>query len=68
MMWQASVALMWSMSAASVVDLPLPVAPVTSTSPSFAAAMVFSTSGNSSCSIVGIFVPIVRNTRPGRLR
>jgi hypothetical protein len=62
------VALIWSISAARVVDLPLPVAPVTSTNPSFAAAMVFSTSGNCNCSIVGILVPIVRKTIPGRLR
>ena len=34
----------------------------------FAAAMVFKTAGNSSCSIVGIFVPMVRSTNPRRFR
>ena len=33
MMWSSRVSLMWSIMAASVVDLPLPVGPVTTTSP-----------------------------------
>ncbi len=42
---RAAVWLMWSISAASVVLLPLPVVPVTSTSPRSSSAIVFSTCG-----------------------
>ena len=47
-------ALMWSIIAASVVLLPLPVVPVTSTRPRSSSAIFFSTSGRPSSSIVRI--------------
>ena len=56
--------LMWSISAASVVLLPLPVVPVTSTSPRSSSAIFFSTGGSPSSSIVRICIGMTRSTRP----
>ena len=64
MMWQVSVALMWSIIAASVVDLPEPVVPVTRTRPRCSAAIFSSTFGSMSCSIVWILKGMTRSTTP----
>ena len=56
--------LMWSIMAASVVDLPLPVGPVTSTSPLRRSVSRFSTAGSFSSSSVRIRVGISRITEP----
>ena len=53
MMCAVRVALMWSIIAASVVHLPLPVVPVTSTRPRSSAAIFFSTGGRPSSSMSG---------------
>ena len=58
------VLLMWSISAASVVLLPLPVVPVTRTSPRSSSAIVFRTCGRPSSSIVRICIGMTRRTRP----
>ena len=59
MMWPARAALMWSIIAASVVDLPEPVGPVTSTRPwcfvAVAALRRQPEFGSSSGSCAGIF-------------
>ena len=55
---------MWSISAASVVLLPLPVVPVTSTSPRSSSAIFFSTGGSPSSSIVRICIGMTRRTSP----
>ena len=47
-----------------VVDLPLPVAPVTQTSPRRASAMVLTTAGRFSVSKSGIWNGMVRITAP----
>ena len=47
--------------AASVVDLPEPVGPVTKISPCAVSDKLFSVAGMFKSSIVGIFVGIVRN-------
>ncbi len=56
--------LMWSIIAASVVLLPLPVVPVTSTSPRSSSAILRSTGGSSRSSMVRIFVGMTRSTMP----
>ena len=53
---------MWSIIAASVVLLPEPVVPVTSTRPRSSSAMRFRTSGSSSASTDGTFVEMTRMT------
>ena len=53
-----------SIVAASVVLLPLPVVPVTSTSPRSSSAMRLSTGGSPSSSIVRICIGMTRRTRP----
>ena len=63
-MWRELVALIRSMIAASVVDLPEPVGPVTSTSPERIRLKVFSTGGKFSSSRVLILAGMVRNTAP----
>jgi hypothetical protein len=55
---------MRSIIAASVVDLPLPVGPVTSTRPFSASQKVRSDSGKPRSSKRGIFPGMVRNTAP----
>ena len=50
--------------AARVVDLPLPVGPVTSTRPLGISQKLFSTGGRPSCSKVMIFEGIWRSTAP----
>ena len=61
-MWQARVSLMWLIIAASVVDLPEPVGPVTSTRPERRSAIFFTASGVPRSAKVSTFVGIVRNT------
>ena len=55
---------MWSMMAARVVDLPLPVVPVTSIRPRDSRATFFRTSGRFSSSMVGIFIGMTLKTSP----
>ena len=55
---------MWSIIAASVVLLPLPVVPVTSTRPRSSSAIFLSTGGSPSSSIVRICIGMTRSTRP----
>ena len=55
---------MWSRTEASVVDLPLPVTPVTRTRPLVSFAMVSSTLGRFSSSKVCIFIGMTRRTMP----
>ena len=50
-MWRAAVVLTWSTMAASVVDLPDPVVPVTKTMPRGSSAMSRTASGNPSSAI-----------------
>ena len=54
---------MWSIMAASVVDLPEPVVPVRSTMPRSSSASVRITGGRLSCSIVRIEYGMARQTR-----
>ena len=54
MMWSLRVLLMWSIMAASVVDLPLPVGPVTRIRPRGSSASFVRTGGMASSSKVGI--------------
>ena len=58
------VLLMWSIIAASVVLLPLPVVPVTSTRPRSSSEIRRSTGGSSRSSTVRIFVGMTRSTMP----
>ena len=62
MMCPAEVRLRWSIIAASVVDLPEPVAPTTSTRPRLFITTSFSTSGSWSFSKFGISDAMVRIT------
>jgi hypothetical protein len=55
---------MWSIIAASVVDLPEPVGPVTSTSPRGLWQRSFTTAGKPIDSIGGISYGILRSTPP----
>ena len=55
-MWRRMVLLMWSIIAASVVVLPEPVVPVTSTRPRGSSARRLMISGRCSSSKVGILV------------
>ena len=55
---------MWSIIAASVVLLPLPVVPVTSTRPRSSSAIFFSTGGRPSSSMVLTFTGMTRSTTP----
>ncbi len=64
MMWQVSVALTWSTIAASVVDLPEPVVPVTRTRPRCSPAIFSITFGSISCSIDMILKGMTRSTTP----
>ncbi len=64
MMWQVSLVLMWSTIAASVVDLPEPVVPVTRIRPRCSAAIFSSTFGSKSCSMVEILKGMTRSTTP----
>ena len=64
MMWQVSVALMWSIIAASVVDLPEPVVPVTRIRPRCSAEIFSSTLGSMSCSMDWILKGMTRSTTP----
>jgi len=64
-MWASQVWLMRSTMAASVVDFPEPVGPVTSTRPRSRVQSSFRTGGKLSDSRVGIAVGIVRSTAPG---
>ena len=63
-MWQFRVLLMWSIIAASVVDLPDPVVPVTSTRPRSSSAIRSSTGGSSSSRMARMRAGISRSTRP----
>src|SRR2546429_9082782 len=63
-MWRELAPLIKSMIAASVVDLPEPVGPVTSTSPERSRLKVFSTGGKFSSSRVLILAGMVRETAP----
>ena len=58
------VELMSSIIAASVVLLPLPVVPVTSTRPRSSAAIFFMTGGSSSCSMVSTRIGMTRKIMP----
>ena len=65
MMWQVSVALMWSIIAASVVDLPEPVVPVTRMRPrSLDGDLLQHLAAACSCSIVRILNGMTRRTTP----
>ncbi len=64
MMWKARVRLIQSMSAASVVDLPEPVGPVTRMSPRGSRATFATTGGRPSSSTVRTFGGIIRRTAP----
>ena len=64
MMWSLRCLLAWSTIAASVVDLPLPVGPVTRTSPLCSNAARFRRGGSPSSSAVFTLVGICRNTAP----
>ena len=64
MMWSLRCLLEWSTIAASVVDLPLPVGPVTRTSPLCSNAARFRRGGSPSSSAVFTLVGICRNTAP----
>src|SRR5205823_10211248 len=57
---------MRSMMAASVVDLPEPVVPVTSTRPRCSSQILLMTGGRFSSSAVRIFVGMTRRTMPTR--
>src|SRR3954447_19199736 len=61
-MCRARVELMWSIIAASVVDLPEPVVPVSSTMPRSSSARSRMTGGRSSCSIERMSTGIARMT------
>jgi len=61
-MWSRRFLLAWSMMAARVVLLPLPVGPVTSTRPLFSIARSRRRSGRPSCSTLMISCGISRNT------
>ena len=54
MMWSLRVLLMWSIMAASVVDLPLPVGPVTRIRPRGSSASFVRAGGMASSSKVGM--------------
>ena len=64
MMCSARVELMRSTMAASVVDLPEPVTPVTSTSPRGMSQICSTTFGRNSSSSARIFVGMTRSTNP----
>jgi hypothetical protein len=64
MMCSARVELMRSTMAASVVDLPEPVTPVTSTRPRGMSQICSTTFGKNSSSSARIFVGITRSTSP----
>ncbi len=64
MMCPGEVRLRWSIIAASVVDLPDPVAPTTRTRPRLVMTTSFSTGGSCSFSKLGISEAIVRITMP----
>ena len=68
MMWTGRVVLMWSTIAASVVDLPEPVGPVTSTRPRGRSARYRHTFGSPRSSMVGMRIGMTRNTAPIELR
>ncbi len=61
-MWPSSVSFLWLTIAASVVDLPEPVGPVTSTTPRGWSAICSKDFGHFSCSSDRIFEGIVRST------
>ena len=63
-MWTALVRLTMSSSEASVVDLPEPVGPVTSTMPRGRSASVFTTGGRPRVSKSGILKGMTRSTAP----
>ena len=67
MMWLLEFSLRWSIIEASVVDLPLPVAPMTITKPRLTMEIFFrmSGTGSSRSSSFGIIAGIRRSTRPG---
>ncbi len=60
--WRARVELMWSIIAASVVDLPEPVVPVSSTMPRSSSEMSRTTGGSARSSIERIEIGIARMT------
>ncbi len=62
MMWVRRFWLIWLIMAARVVDLPLPVAPVTRISPRFRAAIFSSTLGRFSSSKLRALKGISRST------
>ncbi len=62
-MWRLRVSLMWSIIAASVVDLPEPVAPASRTMPRSSSASVRTAGGSRSSSIVLMRCGIARHTR-----
>ena len=64
MMWSVRVELMRSTMAARVVDLPLPVVPVTSTMPRDSWQILSITRGRISSSRVRILVGMTRSTMP----
>ena len=64
MMWSSRVRLISSITAASVVDLPEPVGPVTSTRPRGFVVNSFSTGGSPSCSSVLSSAGMMRKAAP----
>ena len=64
-MWPLLALLRWSIIAASVVDLPEPVAPTTITRPRFAMMMLLHTSGRPRPSTVGGVELMARTTTAG---
>ena len=64
MMWAFRVSFTWLIMAASVVDLPDPVGPVTTTKPARNDAISLSTWGMPSSSSEGMSEGIRRNTAP----
>ena len=64
MMWQLRVELTWSIIAASEVDLPLPVVPVTRIRPRGSSASRSRIGGSPSSRMVRIFIGITRSTAP----
>ena len=64
MMWVGRALLMWFNIAASVVDLPEPVVPVTRIRPRSSSAIFLSTGGSCSSSTVGTRDGMTRMTRP----
>ncbi len=67
-MWALRLALIWSIMAARVVLLPLPVVPVTRTIPRVSMASFSSTTGRLSSLMVRMRIGMIRKTIPTELR